>query len=487
MIKFLKNNIYYILLVLIVILGFILRLKGFIDNPSLWHDESALGWNILNKSYGQLFEKLRFLQIAPPLFLVFTKFLVFITNSYNNVLRCDMVLRLLSFIFGNLSIITFYFVCKKLFQSKWSALAGVTFIALNPTLINYSFEFKPYSLDLFTSMLALLIFLNINFKTVTLKKICIYGLILSILPWFSFGSVFVILSGILVLSFKKENPKLFFSLLALPVLSAISYLNIYVIKIYSQNSNGMLGFWHDYFVKSDFSNIYPLINDNLHYFFSSVQHFPFWIASITIIAGFILFIKKSEFFFVQITILIFSTLIFASMLKFYPFSRRMILFLIPIIVIYMVKITDTKKWYIASLILSLLIIPHFIFAFKFLNLQNVNKGYFAREMMFIMAKEINTNDKIILSEGSNADYFYYNSFFKIPNKVEYIKPNKTENETNSTLLNKLPKGKYWIFASYDYNTKFINNQEIKFWAKSKCKVDFEASSTQSTLMRVILH
>ena len=70
MIEVIKKNIYWILLGFIIFLGLILRLKGLISNPSMWHDECALAWNILEKSYGELFEKLRFLQVAPPMFLV---------------------------------------------------------------------------------------------------------------------------------------------------------------------------------------------------------------------------------------------------------------------------------------------------------------------------------------------------------------------------------------------------------------------------------
>ena len=413
--------------------------------------------------------------------------MVFITDGYSHVFRCDMVLRFLPFVFGNLSMIVFYFVCKKLFESKWSILAGMAFIAMNPVLINYCFEFKPYSLDVFASLVAILVFYSIDFNRNNLKQIFLYGFILAILPWFSFGCAFVIAAGFLALSFKKESPKLFIYLLSLPIISGFIYLNLFVSKSYSQNSNGMLGFWHDYFVKSDFSNIYQLVIDNFNYFFSNVPHFSFFIAAIAIIVGFVIFIKKSEILFVQITTLTFATLIFASVLKYYPFSRRMIIFLIPIIILYLVKITDIKKWCLGALILTFLLIPHFIFAYDFLTLPNLNKGDFSREMMFIMSKHIANYDTVVISEGSNTDFFYYNNFFRLQNKIEFLKPDKTRQETNTKLLNNLRKGSYWIFASYDYSPQFVNNKEIKIWAKSNSEVEFEVSATQSTLMRVIIH
>jgi len=485
-IKNYKIIIYYILLCLVLTLGFILRLKGLLSNPSFWHDESALAWNVLNKSYVELFDKLRFLQIAPPFFLIITKFLVFLTDSYNHVYRCDMVLRILPFIFGNLSIIMFYILCKKVYQSKWTNLAAVAFVALNPTLINYSFEFKPYSTDVFCCLLVIYIFMSIDFKIIELKQIFKYGFILSILPWFSFASTFAILSGFMILSFKKENPAFFTSLLALPVTSAFLYLNLFVVKIYTQNSAGMIGYWHNAFVNKDFSNIHPLITDNFNYFFQNIPHFSITIAGLCIFAGIIIFCKKSDFLFTQISLMIFATLICASMLKFYPFSTRMILFLIPILVIYMVKITDIKNCFVSWLIVAILLIPHFIFAVKCLHYQNINRNDYARNMMNILSVNIYPQDIIILNETSNADFLYYNTFFKLNNKIEYLKPDIKNKENNTTLLNRLNKGKYIMFLSYDCTPHKSNINEIRTWAYKNAKVIYEIKSTQSTLMWLIL-
>lgn len=260
------------------------------------------------------------------------------------------------------------------------------------------------------------------------------------------------------------------------------YLSLFVAKAYSQNQNGMISFWNNSFVKSDFSNFYQLANDNFHYFFVGLNHFPFWLVKLAIIAGFIIFLKKSEILFVQISVLIFVSLIFTSMLNFYPFSTRMIIFLIPIIIFYIAKIIDTKKAYIGGVIVSLLLIPHFIFAFNFIKSSDMNKGYLARELMFIMSKFITNRDTIVISEGSDTDYFYYNSFFRLKNNIESIKPDKTKKETTSMLLNNLQKGSYWLFISCDFNEKEYVN-----WAKTNADIQMEASSQQSTLMLVNIY
>ena len=481
----LKKYSYYILLFTIIFIGFILRLKGFIANPPLWHDETALGWNILNKSYSELFKQLRFLQVAPPLFLVCTKAVVFIFGGYKNVYICDMVLRLIPFLCGNLSFILFYLITKRIFNSKWSVIAALALFALNPVLINYSFEFKPYSIDVFCVLLAIYIFLKIDFNTSNLKTIYKQGLLLAILPWFSFASTFVILAGFITLSFNKENPKLFTSLLMPVFVSAFLYLKFFVLNAYSDNSSGMLSFWGDKFIKKDLSNLTQLNNENIKYFFMNIPFLSFAILKICAFVGGILFAFNKKYKYLMLSILTYSTVIIASIGQYYPFSRRMIIFLIPILIIYIAKITDIKKWFIGWAIFLLILIPHTAFAKTFIKINNINKGDFARDMMIIMAENMRLTDSVIINEASNTDYFYYNTFFKFQNKIEYIKPDITKNETVESVLNRLPKGKYWMFLSYDYNPTFANIKEYINWAETHSTIEFQTKATQSALIRLV--
>lgn len=483
----LKKYFYYEVLGLILLLGLIFRLKGYLANPSMWLDESALGWNILNKDYFMLFHKLRFLQLAPPLFLVFTKFLVFITGSANHVFRCDMVLRTIPFLCGTASMWLFYLVAKRIINSKWVVLAGVFLMATNPVLINYSYEFKPYSVDVFCTLLAIYIFLKIDFKTICLRKIFKYGIILSILPWFSFASSFVIFAGILTLSFKKENPALFSSLLMPIFLSALAYLNIFIAGAYADNSAGMINYWNNQFVKSDFSNIVQLHNENLHYFFINVPHLSFEIVTMIAIIGLFLLLKDNKFLYVFLSMLTLSSVVVASMLQYYPFSRRMVLFLIPIFIIYLIKIADIKKPVWGWIFISFILIPHIFFAWNFVQLKGLNKGDFARSMIDRMAKDITPNEKIILNGASNADFYYYNSFYGLKNDVIYLKP-ETENPLEiQKMLNTLQKGSYWLFMPYDYDMRHINIDNIVAWAYVNSKIRFEARAIQSTLIRLTLY
>ncbi len=476
----LKKNIYFIILGIIIFIGFLFRLKGFATNPSLWHDECALGWNILNKNYAELFNKLRFLQIAPPMFLVCTKFLISLFHVKTNIFACDLTLRLIPFIFGNLSIWLFYLVCKSVFNSKWTTLIAILLFSLNPILINYSFEFKPYIVDVFCSLLVLNIFLNINFEKLNLKQILTYGMIFAILPWFSFMSAVVEFAGFLTLSYKKESPKKFF-LMSLPViLSVFAYLKLFILKIYEQNSTGMLNYWQNEFIKKDLSNVTQLNFENLHYFFSDLPFFSCTMFVILMFIGAILFFKDNKLRFLFISFLIEATLVVASIMHVYPYSQRLIIFLIPILLIFGVKIFDIKNKVLASILLAFVIIPHFLFTVNFIKIKNINKGYFARSMMKQIANNIEPNDKILVNDSSNVEFFYYNLFFDLKNSTKFFKE-----KTQIGDCQKLEKGQYWLFMPYFGKNNDVTN--IINWLENNSQIMFKAQAKQSILIKFIIN
>lgn len=489
MIDAIKKNIYWILLGFVAFLGFVLRLKGLISNPSMWHDECALAWNILEKSYGELFGKLRFLQVAPPMFLVFSKLLVSIFHVKSNIFACDFVLRLMPFVFGTLSISAFYFVCQSLFKSKWTTLIAVLLFCLNPTLINYSFEFKPYILDVFCSLIALWIFLNIDFEKITTKTILMFGCVIAIFPWFSFMSTMVIFGGFMTLSFKRENPKKFFLLFLPVILSAFTYLKTFVLNSYGQNSSGMIGFWQNEFVNRDLSNLTQLNMNNLHYFFAYLPMFSCTFLTILIFVGLILMFKDTNWRFILITTLTESALIIASILHVYPYSKRLIIFLIPFILIFAVKIFDIKNKVLAGILISVIALPHLFFAVNFAKIQNLNKGDFARESMIKMAESIKPSEIIVINNSATPEYCYYDLFLNLKNDKIFLKskektPLTLKNELNSRVVNGRT---YWFYMPYDYSPEKIEINEIKKWIQNHATIEFSLQSTQSTLIKASLN
>lgn len=459
----LKNNLFNFALIIIFILGIFLRAKGFWGNSSFWHDECALAWNIRFKTYGDFFGVLNFEQAAPPFFMIMTKFL---TNIFG---FSEKVFRFIPFLVSCLSVFGFYFLAKKVLNKNLSVLLAFFLFATNQTLINYAFEFKPYALDVFFSIICVLFFINWqNFQTKS--KLIPSSLFLAIIPWFSFTSVFVIAAGGINLIFKTiKNKKSLFAigylLFALSI-SGLIYLKVYALNNYTHNA--IVDFWQPYFITSSKKFIWMLTN-NLKFFFLPIKLVLF--ALILIIWGGVLFYKeKSDVF--NISIISFLSVILLSILHIYPFMERLVLFLLPMFLLFMIKpldlISANKKT--ASVFIVLVFVltfyPQIAVTKQLVTSEKFDKEEYAREMMADMMKQIKPNDKIFLNSPSEVEFAYYSSFY---DKKNFIKQEKNKNvikENYINELNSLPQGNYWFYLPIDY----LNIPTIPWveeWAKSK--------------------
>lgn len=470
-----KKHLFKITLIAIFLLGTFLRAKGFLDNSSFWHDECALAWNIKFKNYSDFFGILNFEQAAPPFFMILTKFLTKIFGF------SEWVFRLIPFLISCLSIFAFYFLAKKILNKNFSVLWAVFLFAINQTLINYSFEFKPYALDVFFSIVCILFFINWqNFQTK--PKIIFSSLFIAIIPWFSFTSVFVIAAGFIINLFKTlKNKKPLFTLYPLLFTSLISvliYLKIYALNNYAHNS--IVDFWQPYFI-TNCKNFLWMLGNNLRFFFPPVKFVL--LELILLVWGIVIFYKEAQskpntrdaggiaippytdnpnqaliaqqFFY--ISTINFLSVILLSTLHIYPFMERLVLFLLPIFLLFMVKpldlISTSKK--ISSVFIILLFAltfsPQIALTKQLVTSEKFDKEEYAHEMMATMMQKIKPQDKIFVNSPSEPDFAYYSSFYgkkniKIQDKIKNVIKNNYINELNS-----LPSGNYWFYLPIDYH------------------------------------
>lgn len=434
-----KNTLYCLFLSLIFALGVFLRFKGFWANPSFWHDECALAWNVKFKSYGELFDKLRFLQIAPPFFLVATKFL---TSLFG---YSEKIFRLIPFACGCLSLGVFYLIAKELFKTKKTILFSLFLFAINLELINYSFEFKQYGVDVFFVLLLILFFIKLNLTNTSYKKLVLYSLLISIFMWSSIVTAFVIASGFFNLILKRENYKKI-AVLFLPILiNSLIYLIFYVLGNYQGSSAGMVNYWSNQFVLPNFSNFLYLIIENLKYFFSPVKSTMFIL--ILMVGGILFFYKERQKDFLILFSLIFIFLILASVFHIYPFSTRLVMFLIPMVILLFSKVLDAvdfSKKTVSALILFLMmfiVFPQVNSTIEYLG-KTVSREEFPREITEILAKKVKPNDIIFVSDLSNTEFAYYSSLYNIKNQV-IQEPNNTN---SNIILDSIKKKQYcWFY------------------------------------------
>ena len=456
------KSIYYLIILFIFVAALYLRSYAYIQFRPLWHDECSLAINILNKNFLDFFSNLSHEQYAPPLFMIFTKILTLIFGMK------EAVFRFLPFIFSIFSIPLFYIFSKKFLERKISIITANLLFCINYYLIYYSQEFKQYSSDVLVFLLIFIIISKINFKKTPDKKIILSGFLLSLLSLFSFSSLFIIGAFILVELLSNKNntkPVLKFSI---PVCFAFIF---YFLSIILQSKNNfILNYWDKGFLSFNFSKIIVFIQTNLQYYFYPNKTILFIL--ILIVTGFFIIAKnyKNKNNMYLITICIFA--ISASILKLYPIFQRVSLYLIPILIILLIKPLDiiSRKKKTLSVTLILLIFfslkaYNFSYLYKIKSLSNRN--YDARTI----TKKLYENykdDLIIINRASDSEFLYYSKYydFKTDNFIFIETPNNDKNLYMQT-LNSIPKNqKVWFYYINDYSHSpviFI----LKEWIQDK--------------------
>lgn len=481
-----KKYWYYIILGLIFVFGVGLRAKLFLSGCSLWHDECALAWSIKFKSYGDYFSILEYMQMAPPFFMVLTKLM---TKFFG---LSDTVLHLLPFLAGCLSIIAFYFLAEKTLKNKPTVVLALLLFAINQRLINYSSEFKPYSFDVLFAIICLLFFMNFNLEKLNAKKALLYGALLSVVPWFSFTSVFIIAGGVLNLLFKtlkNKNKTLLFPIpyFLFPILiSGLIYAKIYLLNNYTGIGTGMVNYWQGSFLSANPLTFFSLLIENIRYFFHPMPYvlFPF----ILFFWGLgICYKEKSEFF--KIFIISFILLLSASMLHIYPFGTRLVLFLLPMFLLIMLKPLDNAFGKKIKLIIANLLV-FFAFYFQiiaidyFIHTKNLSRGEYAGEMMNYMMKNIKKGDTIFVNSVSGVEFGYYSSFYDVKNNVIQESLMNESEEKYTAFLNGLKTGYYWFYLPYDSSHSPVF-KIILPWVKTK-KIIYSIQKDRSVLLYVYI-
>lgn len=364
--SYLKNKVsifYFLIIGIIIATGVFLRLEIYIYNQGLWGDELSIVYsNLLNKSYLELFKPLDNYQVAPPLFLIISKFFFEIGKSINAELYADLGVRLFAFLNSTLSVVLFYLLLNKVFKNKIFITIALLTFSLNAIAINYSQEAKQYSTELLFSIILTYIFYSLNLKKDSTKKLFLYSLIITLSMWFSLSSLFVVGSGFIYLTFNAIKNKSFnkrLLILFIPfILSFIIWFFSYFIPVKNTNYDFMHHFWgilaHK-FTKNNFIGLFSSeLNNILPFFKLNFYSFAFFITGISV-----LFFKK-EYKILSLSVLPVILCTIASYLEHYPFELRLILFLLPFFIIcslgVLLLVEENKTTYFSALIFILALI-----------------------------------------------------------------------------------------------------------------------------------
>ena len=353
---------------LILAIGLLVRVVGYLKNRQFWMDEGSLLGNIIDKPVLDFWTPLNFEQVVPPIYLMLLRLLWSIFGEIR------LILRLPSMICGILAFLLFYRYCKATMPEP-AGLCCTALFACNADLIYYCSEMKPYAMDALVSVVAIRACGQfVNRAQIKISRLEFWFLAVS--PWVSIASVFPVTALVLpaaTMGPLKEwvNRKT----AAWLILFLISFLSAYALeKRQVVNNSGLWTFWSFAFPKwGQPLQSLALLMDNL----INPMHLLTPVSSLVIMSGWaavvmfvlatglvVIFQNNRPLGFYGITLGLIMLVV--SWLRLYPLHGRTILCLVPMtILIFGTALTRLARWpnrYWRSLLCLLLVVPMISFS-----------------------------------------------------------------------------------------------------------------------------
>jgi hypothetical protein len=314
----------------IILFGLVLRLGQYAANRSLWYDEALLALNIANRSFIELAQPLDYDQAAPLGFLFTQKLIVQLLGHQ------DYILRFFPLACGIIALYLMYKVANR-YSKGVGILIALGLLATSGRIIYYTSELKQYSSDVAICLLLLLLASNLLSTSVSSKQFIVLGIAGSLSLWFSHAATFI-LAGIglgLALHFWAQRDLRRLSWLGTISLLWLANLAIlYFVSFRSMATHDALNrYWHTSFMPMppwrDLSWFPAAIADMLR---DPTGLSPVPIGATALLIG-CWSLCTRNWQMGLILILPFPIVLLASGLELYPFSSRLLLFLVPIILL----------------------------------------------------------------------------------------------------------------------------------------------------------
>jgi hypothetical protein len=451
------------MLYLIVFIGISLAIYQFIFNRSLWLDEAKLALNIINKDFIGLTKPLDYHQVAPIGFLFIEKISVLILGKNELALR---IFPLISFL---TSIPFFYLLSNKLVKNNVIALISTSIFSITLSLLRYSSEVKQYSTDVLFTIIIL--YYSLTLQLNKNKSLFIYAIIGSIAVCFSNISIIILfVTGVYLLYFdgyKNKNYKVLFPFL----FWATAFFIYYYLLIHNNpTTESMKTSWENAFLPlNPFSkDFYSFLLFAVKSIYAKLLHFDyFWIIPFIIslsAIGIMLKQRKYTLLYFCLTPIIVHLLL--SGLALYPFSKRLILYTAPLIILifsfglyHLFEFFNKKILRLPNL---LLILPVVIFFYPIYLKFPITKQEIKNSLNYI-EQNLKKEDEIYVYYASEYAFKFYKEtkIININNKI-IVGTKHKENHHNydHELLNL--KGKVWLLFSHVYPPRENYDNEEKY-------------------------
>lgn len=399
-------------------IGFLLRLKYYSENLSLWLDEAALVLEILRRSFVQIFFVANYnphSPTAPVGFLLLEKSAIACLGS------SEWALRLVPLACSISSVFLFLPLARRYVRVEAVPVALALFASAGP-LIYYSAQVKPYSCDVLIASFVLWGAARVCDASLGLKHAIAVGVTAAAILWFSYSALFVVGAVLMVLIIfaliEKQLEKSIF-LFGVACLAGISFLAMYFNEITQISANsGLYQMWQKAFMPWPVGSWASIVwfKDAILSIFKDALGQP-W----TYLAGGLFFVGTAAAFArdKERCLLLVSPIVLvlaAAAAHRYPFSGRLVLFLVPSLALLMAEgiVYVIDKFLKRPVAAVLLIVAVFFYPVQ--NAADVLSRTHAFEEMKSVMRYLNGHyqkqDAVFLNNSAQYAYGYYRGYYR---------------------------------------------------------------------------
>jgi hypothetical protein len=315
----------------LVLAGGLLRITYFAADTALWGDEAAVALNLQARTYTELLRPLDFNQHAPAGFLLLEK-VILEWCGWNE--RC---LRLPALAAALLSLPAFWALLRTLTASTSTRLLALGMVSLSPALVRYAGELKPYSLDVLASLLVCHATVRSLKGDVSWRLATLWTCIAVVLVWFSFP-VAIVMAGCgvaLALTLVQAGNASRLLRIGVPLAAAAGSFLVQhrLIVRHSLENSELVNFWSHAFIPFPPTSLWDLRHSAT--IVGRIFQDPLGLADVAIPAALALLgalelqrERRGTGLALGLTVMAAAAL---SAAQVWPFSARLVLFLIPVL------------------------------------------------------------------------------------------------------------------------------------------------------------
>lgn len=463
--EIIKKRVYHCLLFLIIAAGVFFRLNFYISNGILEDDECRMAVFMYNKNLLEMFLPLGPLS-SSPIFLFFSKIAALITD-YN-----EHALKTLPLLFSLGSVYMFYKLTVKYYKHRFSIILANFIFAFNSIFVYYAGIFKQYSLEYFLSIVLIYFLPEVKLDKLNIKQTLLFSFLMILCVLSSTPSVFIIGCFVLINIFNNLKNSEFYKKLFIFLIPFCTVTLLYYIFNLAPTQALQMKYYSELWSGVYSTNVILAFLMTLRFTFQSVMII---IPILMIIAYYINFLLEKSFrnkydIYLALTIL---SVVILHILNLYPLYRRAFVFVIPIVLLIIIKPidyvrTNKKLFYAVIFISSVLFFGQYFLPKNFVYDDLII--YSPKNLMQETVKNYNPDtDVVITNEASVSSFMFY------ARKMNF-NPSKIIILTRLNQLNALENDKnYWLYLVKDFENapvllfiqKWLEEQNISYTLNEK--------------------